>query len=171
MATRYFTLSISFNVSKRPSARAGEPDSSLKTQKRLISCTPATSLSTYLDALAMERKNTTSLKPQNHLLSCRPASNVPTWREIPHAHTHKHKHANTHTHTNANTNTHTHTQTLSTFTGLKRWKHVSIPARQSPLGEDKFWFLVYFQSLRKSLYAQHTYWVLNRKRRHIYKCK
>ena len=108
MATRYFTLSISFNESERAWARAGEPDSSLKTQKRLISCTPATSLSTYLDALAMERKNTTSLKPQNHLLSCTPASNVPTWREIPHAHTHKHKHANTHTHKRKHKHTHKH---------------------------------------------------------------
>ena len=36
-------------------------------------------------------------------------------------HQHKHQHANTYTHA-----------------GLKRRKHVSIPLRQPPLGEDKF---------------------------------
>ena len=59
--------------------------------------------------------------------------------EISHTRKHKHRHSTNSDFsysfrayqcclTNANTNTHTHTQTLTTFTGLKRRKHVSIPA-------------------------------------------
>ena len=91
-----YNCHISFNVSERSCARAEEPDSSLKTQKRLISCTPATSRSTYLNALALERKNLT-----------RPWKRKNVWFPVHlpvmclhdkryHTHKHKHKHANTH---------------------------------------------------------------------------
>ena len=42
-----YTFHISFDVSERSCAGAEEPESSLKTQNRLLSCTPASNVSTW----------------------------------------------------------------------------------------------------------------------------
>ena len=41
-----YTCHILFNISERASARAEEPDSSLKALKRMLPCTPASNVST-----------------------------------------------------------------------------------------------------------------------------